>query len=114
MPDPKLKEAMAEVIAIVKKYDLSASVLIQNENHAEFLYELSPSWSCISVTDDGHVRFKAQAKTGGDTEKERLRVSVGLIMGILDHAKKQQGDMTMLVEMLIKNGVKFHHFTKEE
>lgn len=114
MSDPILKEAMSEIMAVIHKHDLSASVLIQNKSQAEFLYELSPSWSCITLTPEGAVRFKAQAKTGGDSEKERLRVSVGLIMGILDHAKKQQEDMTMLVNMLIKNGVRFEHFTTEE
>jgi hypothetical protein len=114
MPDPKLKEAMAEIMAVIRKHDIAASVLIENENNAEFLYELSPSWSCISIEQDGRVRVKAQAKTGGDAEKERLRVSIGLIMGILDHAKKQQDDMTMLVDMLIKNGVQFNHWSKQE
>lgn len=114
MPDPKLQMAMEEIKAIIQKHDLSASVLLQNQTHGEFFYELSPSWSCITLTTDGQIGVKCKAKTGGDDEKERLRVSVGLIMGILDHARKQEKNMSEVVELLIHNGLRFNHFTREE
>lgn len=114
MPDPKLKEAMEEIKAILKKYDCAASVLLQSQAHAEYLYELSPSWSCVSLTPDGQCRVKSQAKTGPPEEAERLRVSVGMLMGFLDHGIKQQRDMETVIQMLVDSGIKFDHRTTEE
>lgn len=114
MPDPKLKEAMEEIKVVLKKYDCAASVLLQSPAHAEFLYELSPSWSCVTLSPEGLCRIKAQAKTGPPEEAERLRVSTGMIVGFLDHSVKQQRDMETVIQMLIDCGVRFEHFTREE
>lgn len=114
MYDPKLKEAMEEIKAIIKKYDCAASVLIQSKAHAEYLYELSPSWSCVTLTPDGQCRVKAQAKTGPPEEAERLRASTGMLMGFMDHGIKMQKNMETVIQMLIDNGISFNHFTIEE
>lgn len=114
MPDLKLKEAMEEIKTIIKKYDCAASVLLQSQAHAEYLYELSPSWSCVTLTPDGHCRVKAKAKTGPPEEAERLRISTGMLMGFIDHGIKQQKDMETVIQMLIDNGIQFNHYTREE
>lgn len=114
MPDPKLKTAMEEIKAILDKHDIAAVVQLQSQQGGEFLYWLSPSWSCVTLTDEGQCRVKAAAKTGGPEEKQRLVDAIGMLMCFHDAAKKTQENMNQVVEMIVKHGVKFSHFTREE
>lgn len=113
MPDPRLKEAMEEIKAVIKKYDIAATVHLQSPGYSEFLYELSPTWSAITV-EENYLRIKAAAKTGGPKEQERLRLSVSIVMGFLDAGKHQTENMQAAAGMLIRNGVKFNHITTNE
>jgi hypothetical protein len=114
MPDPKLKEAMEEIKAILKKHDIAAVVNLQSKNHGEYLFELSPSWSCITLSEDGYCRIKAAAKTGGPEEKQRLTDAIGLLMGFLDMARHTQESMQKVIDMLVGTGVKFDHQSRRE
>ncbi len=51
--DPKLKEAMAEIRAILHKHDISAFVSLASPTHVEYgLFVEKPSWSMIKWNDD--------------------------------------------------------------
>jgi hypothetical protein len=110
--DPQLKAAMEEIKAIIAKYDCAAIVVLQSPTHAEHLFEVSPSWSCLSVELGGKVRFKAAMKTGGAAEKERGRVTTGMIMGFIDEADLLKDNFTKLAKMLTERGMSIEHVSR--
>lgn len=67
---PKLKKAMEEIKAIVKKYDIAASVVLHTPGNSEFLLEITPSYSCAKLNHD-HIHFKAKKE---DFNNELLRM----------------------------------------
>src|SRR5689334_25239828 len=100
MADPKLKAAMEEIKAILRAHDIAAVVTLQSPGSVEYLYELSPSWSCITLEGDGQVRIRAKAKTGPPEEKERLRVSAGMVIAFADLGWRAWDDFTKLTRVI--------------
>lgn len=72
--DPKLKEAAAEIKAILKKHDIGGYVTLMSETHAEFVMEITPTWSCAywEDRDEGMLRFKAKTKELGKEKAQKL------------------------------------------
>jgi len=50
---PKLKEAMAEIKAILTKHDIAGHVLLHEPGFSEYLLAISPSWSLLKQHIDG-------------------------------------------------------------
>jgi hypothetical protein len=113
MSDPILKQAVLEIAEILRKHDIAAVVHLQSRTHGEYYYHLSPTWSCASLSEQGEFRFKAAVKTGGPVEKERGRVTTGMILGFMDAAIKQQRDMEQVALMLGKH-MEITHTTRYE
>lgn len=67
MADPKLKEAMAEISAILEKHDIAGQIVLLSKTHAEFKYRLDPSWSAITV-GDGFLYIRAKKDELGSEE----------------------------------------------
>lgn len=83
----RLRELAGKIRALLKEYDVAGIVNIQGKDQAEFVNEIAPSWSCLSWecepphrTDFG-IRFKAAVKTGGEEEKEKARLTAGMVIG---------------------------------
>ena len=113
-----MKMAMEEIKAIMNKHDIAGVVQLQSPTHGEFLYALEASWSCISFEPGGRVRFKAAMQSGGGSgdvtrERERARVSAGMVLGLIDAGRKQIEDLTQLA-MLIGKHVNVEHWTRVE
>jgi hypothetical protein len=102
--DPNLVKAMEEIKLIVKRYDVAAAVILEGKTHSEIWMEVSPSWSCITLETqpDGSagIRFKAKLKTGDDAEKERGRLSIGVVIGLLDSLGHLHEQFTKVVAMI--------------
>jgi hypothetical protein len=49
---PELKQAMVEIKAVLKKYDIAAHVLLHEPGFSEYLNAIEPSWSLISQPGD--------------------------------------------------------------
>lgn len=113
MSDPKLKQAVLEIKEILLKHDIAAVIHLQSPAHCEFYYHLTPTWSCASFSESGEFRFKAAVHTGGPTEKERGRVTAGMLLGFLDMAERQTGDMHKVAMMLAKH-MEISHWTRDE
>lgn len=58
--DPKLREAMEEVRALCKKYDVMAAVLLVSQSHSEFGNILDPSWSVMRWEAQDRIRFRSK------------------------------------------------------
>lgn len=58
---PKLKKAMEEIAAVIKKHDIAGVVVLHTPNYSEHRMFLQPSYSCVSEFSDNHIRVKAKA-----------------------------------------------------
>ena len=58
---PKLKKAMEEIAAVIKKHDIAGVVVLHTPNYSEHKMFLQPSYSCVSEFSDNHIRVKAKA-----------------------------------------------------
>lgn len=115
MPSQRLKDAMDEIKPILKKHDCAAIVLLASEEHMEFLYEISPTWSCAVLHPNGQLRIRALASMYPDkaTQKKTVERTTGIFLGFLDLLDKAKRDMVGVAVML---GSKFDisHWTRDE
>jgi len=76
---PRLKKAMQEIEAILKREDIAGSIVLHRPGFAEHLLHISPSYSCATIhhgTKQDHIRLKARsADHNGDKEKVRQLVT---------------------------------------
>ena len=56
--DKRYWECMAEIIGVLKKYDMAGAVTVISQERAAFKYHF-PTWGCISMTET-ELRFKAK------------------------------------------------------
>lgn len=68
---PKLKEAMEEVKAILKKHDIAAFVVLHDpRGYTEFLNHITPSYSCVKHHPMGfRIRARLEEDFNGDKAK---------------------------------------------
>ena len=101
MPDPKLKEAMEEVKAILAKHDIAAIVVLASQTHGEHLYHVNPSWSCVKLEGDA-LRIKAQRQDFPDleTQKKCVTESVGMLAVFMDVANIASKNMESMLEVI--------------
>lgn len=77
MSDPKLKEAMAEIMGVLKKHDIAGQVTLVSPTHSEFRIDIAPTWSCARMEPSGDgfaVRFKA-TKEGIPDDEARKKIA---------------------------------------
>ena len=53
---PKLKKAMAEITAVLEKYDIAGFIILTEPGFSEIHTKINPSWSSARVTGQGDNR----------------------------------------------------------
>lgn len=101
----RLKELAEKIKALLHEYDVAALINLQGKHQAEFVTELTPTWSCFvweNDASDGHLvlRFRAKLKTGDDDERERACHTVGMVLGMLKVKEKQREQLMIVLRML--------------
>jgi len=120
MPDPSLKAAMEEIKAVLKKHDCGAMVTLASENNIEFLYEISPSWSCASfqrMPDGGlaiRVRSKLKDYPSKAVQTKVLSLTAGMFLAFANQAERQQEQMGALMRTLAPHLRELTHWEKDE
>ena len=116
MSDPILKAAMEEIKPILKKYDCAAIVLLSSSDNMEFLYELSPTWSCAKLNSNGELRIRAKANEYPDKsmQKRTVEKTTGIFFGFLDLLEKAKRDMSSVANLLASHFKDITHWSKEE
>jgi len=120
MPDPKLKTAMREIEAVLKKHDCAGLIPLVSEKHAEYLYEIAPSWSCARVeetTDKGfgiRIRSKLKDYPSKEAQKKSIEATAGMFLSFANMAAEQQGHMAKLIKMLHGHMGEITHWEKDE
>lgn len=92
MPDysPKLREAMSEIIAIIRRQDIAAHVVLYEDHLSEFLLAIDPSWSLAWFEGQG-LRLRSKVKDfGGDRDAQQaaLERTVGMLRHFSDLAER--------------------------
>lgn len=65
---PKLKKAAEDIKKILKQYDIAGLVVLHTPGFSEFICQVSPSYSCVTLEGD-HLRIKAK-KTDYPNKKQ--------------------------------------------
>lgn len=96
--DPKLREAMAEIKEIMKKYDVGGYVALGSKSHYEFAMLIDvPSWSMLRwTTENGQAHLKIYAKS----QKENTDATVGLLVNLKDLCALGFGQLQKCEEQL--------------
>src|SRR3990167_2276574 len=73
--DPNLKDAAEEIKKIMQKYDIGGHITLVSPTHSEFMYAITPSWSCARFerlpNGEVGIRFTATEKRYGCKETSR-------------------------------------------
>ncbi len=101
--DQKLLDAMDEIRAVCKRYDVGMLVNIHSKTHAEYGIEF-PSWSRARFIErsDGAMMLHIKMKSN-DGRQEDNDATVGMILGMRDVCIHQAAEMEKLYRKLTKN-----------
>lgn len=112
MPDPKLKEAIEEAKAILKKHDIGGIVLLSSQTHTEFWMDLEPSWSCAKSEGEHGIRIKAMRADypNEETHKKVLADTAGLILGLADTTRLVTHQLDAVIRMMAAK-FKIQHYS---
>lgn len=119
MPDSNLKAAMEEIKAVLKKHDCAGLVTLASPSHTEYLYGISPSWSCawLQPMPDGfaiRIRSKLKDYPSKEAQKKSVEATTGMFLAFANMAERQQRQMAQLIAMLGKQFDEISHWEKEE
>ena len=68
---PKLKKAAEEIKAVLKNYDIAGIVTLHTPGFSEYLFHITPSYSCAKVETDA-IRIRAKLiDFKGDKQKQK-------------------------------------------
>jgi hypothetical protein len=105
--DPILKEAMAEIRAILNKHDIGGAVALVSPTHSEFLYHLTPSWSVCYFEAPSQLRLRAKRadfKTKAE-QKRCVESSAHMVYQLRDLGAQTYEQMVCIADKLER------HFT---
>lgn len=102
MPDPVLKQAMAEIRAVMTKHDIGGAVTLVSATHSEFYYHLTPSWSICYFAAPTQLQFRSKL-ADFKTEEEQQRcteLTVHMVHQLRDLGAQNFTQMSQVIDML--------------
>lgn len=87
--DKRYRECVAEITAVLQKYDMAGAITVVSKERAMFKYHF-PRWSCIHFEGDNKVRFRAKREDFLTTEQHIEAVTLGthVILQMRDIARQ--------------------------
>ena len=84
--DKRYRECVAEIVGVLKKYDMAGAITVVSKDRAMFKYHF-PTWSVIQLGED-HIRFRAKREDFPSKEAQHTAVelSTHIIMQMRDIA----------------------------
>jgi hypothetical protein len=109
MPDPKLKTAVEEIRAVLKRHDIAAMINLGSQTHSEFLLVLDPTWSCMWMESPGLMRIRSKRVDypSKAAQEKVMEDSIGLITGFQSTGRTNLANLDRVLVMLAKAGVDF-------
>ena len=100
MTDRRYRQCMAEIMAVLKKYDMGGAITVVDKERAMFKYYF-PSWTCITLGEDRiSIRSKRDDYPSLEAQKETAELSAHCLMQMLDVAKNTYGLMSKIAIVL--------------
>jgi hypothetical protein len=100
---PILDQAMAEIKAVMDKYDIGGNVTIHSPGHWNYLLKLDPSYSAVSFRDDmpGAIDLKFSSKHyNGD--KSIAQKKTNDTVNLLESIRTQAANVYLQMDDLLK------------
>lgn len=107
--DPKLKAAMEEIKAILKKHDLAGVVILNTPDVMEHLFHLQASWNCFRI--DGNLLRANTTTFPQDKKREVLENSISLCCALSGVLGALQADADKAVHIF--DGFDFQHIARK-
>lgn len=82
----KLKDLSAKIQRLMREADVAGTVNLQGKEFAEFALFIEPSWSCMKFgthNGEAYARFTCKLASGTPEEKEKGRLTMGMLHGLL-------------------------------
>lgn len=118
----EIAPVLDEISAILKKHDMAGLVMVANKTHADFVMEISPSWSCARCEEHDRaggkavmlrVRSKLVDYPNREAQKSSITATISTFVGF-------QSLMTRITEQLdkalvmISRSIKFASIAQED
>lgn len=86
MTDKRYRECIAEIIGVLKKYDMAGAITVVDKERSMFKYHF-PSWTCVELGED-HVRLRMKGSEHPSKEvvREICTLTAHVIMQMRDIA----------------------------
>lgn len=100
-----LKEAAAEIKAVIAKHDLAAMVILQSPSNLEYVNEISPSWSAAKLSADGAFRLRARREEfpSRDAHINCLKETVGMLLSFMRQSERNAANLTEVLGIVGKH-----------
>jgi hypothetical protein len=96
----KLKVAAEEIKEILRKHDITASIVLHTPQCGEYVNHLTASYSCAYMYNDEELRFYAKRKDfNSDEEHRKKKEDTANMLNTLAHLS---GQNFMMLEPLSK------------
>jgi hypothetical protein len=98
--DKRYRECMAEIIAVLRKYDMAGAITVVDQNRAMFKYHF-PTWSCIILGED-QVRFRSKREDypSAEAQRDTAELSAHIVMQMRDIGGQTFALMERIGQML--------------
>lgn len=118
-PDPKMKAALAEIMAIIKANNLAGAVFLQSDKNLEYQLEIAPSWSCAffespDATGMSTIRFKSMGKDYPTVEAQReaVEATTGMVIAFESQLHEWAENFRQVLGMLGRHFINIEHWEK--
>jgi len=81
------RECMAEIVEVLKKYDMAGAVTIVTKTHVMSKYDF-PAWTTLTIVDNG-LRFRAKREDfpSREAQQKAIELSVHVLIEMRDMAR---------------------------
>ncbi len=82
----RYRECMAEIIGVLKKYDMGGAITVVDKERCMFKYHF-PTWTCVILKEDSvHLRSKLEHYPNVDAQRRAAVLTAHVIMQMGDCA----------------------------
>lgn len=100
MSDKRYRECMAEIIGVLKKYDMGGAITVADKERTMFRYHF-PTWTCITLGDDFiRLRSKREDYPSKEAQKQACELSAHCLMSMRDAALNTVGVMDKIAVVM--------------
>lgn len=98
--DKRYRECMAEIIGVLKKYDMAGAVTVISQERAMFKYHF-PKWTCVELGQTSvRLRLKSAEFPSKDAARKCAELTAHVIMQMGDCASNTLGLVKHLSEIM--------------